>query len=102
MFKNVNFIYNKLVLMHLPFVEQYLLRVYYCYSGVSPFLDDSLEETTANILKCDFCFPDEYFNDISNEGKDLIGRLLVATSSQRMTAQECLDSPWFKDVRHCD
>jgi serine/threonine protein kinase len=68
---------------------------------VSPFLDDSLEETTANILKCDFCFPDEYFADISNEGKDLISSLLVATSSQRMTAQECLDSPWFKDVRHC-
>jgi len=65
---------------------------------VSPFLDDSVEETTANILKCDFCFPDEYFADISNEGKDLIGSLLVATSSQRITAQECLDSPWFKDV----
>jgi triple functional domain protein len=80
-------------------MEQYLSSV---YSGVSPFLDDSMEETTANILKCDFCFPDEYFTDISNEGKDLIGSLLVATSSQRMTAQKCLDSSWFKDVRHCD
>jgi serine/threonine protein kinase len=82
-------------------MQQYWL-CFYCYSGVSPFLDDSLEETTANILKCDFCFPDEYFADISNEGKDLIGCLLVATSSQRITAQECLDSPWFKDVRHFD
>ncbi|XP_021922834.1 triple functional domain protein-like isoform X3 [Zootermopsis nevadensis] len=73
--------------------------LYAFLSGVSPFLDDSLEETTANILKCDFCFPDEYFTDISNEGKDLISGLLVATSSQRMTAQACLDSPWFENVQ---
>ena len=30
-------------------------------SGLSPFLDDSDEETTNNILRCDFSFPEEHF-----------------------------------------
>nr|CAD7398874.1 unnamed protein product [Timema poppensis] len=67
--------------------------------GLSPFLDDSLEETTTNILKCDFCFPHEYFGDLSNEGKDLISQLLLATPSQRAGASHCLNSAWFTDVQ---
>ncbi|XP_033224250.1 kalirin isoform X3 [Belonocnema kinseyi] len=65
-------------------------------SGLSPFLDDSVEETTANILKCDFCFPDEYFETISNEGKDLLHRLLCLRGEDRANAETSLASPWFK------
>ncbi|XP_015585806.1 triple functional domain protein isoform X4 [Cephus cinctus] len=70
--------------------------IYVLLSGLSPFLDDSVEETTANILKCDFCFPDEYFETISNDAKDLLGRLLCLRGEDRATAQTCLESPWFK------
>lgn len=66
------------------------------FSGLSPFLDDSNEETTTNILKCDFCFPDEYFEMISNEAKDLLGRLLCLRIEDRATAQVSLASTWFK------
>ncbi|XP_066996303.2 kalirin [Anabrus simplex] len=72
--------------------------LYVFLSGLSPFLDDSLEETTANILKCDFCFPDEYFADVSNESKDLIRRLLLASSSQRAEPDSFLNSPWCKEA----
>lgn len=34
--------------------------LYVLLSGVSPFLDESQEETCANIVKNDFCFPEEY------------------------------------------
>lgn len=70
--------------------------IYVLLSGLSPFLDDSVEETTANILKCDFCFPDEYFETISNDAKDLLGRLLCLRGEERATAELCLESPWFK------
>nr|CAD7256616.1 unnamed protein product [Timema shepardi] len=73
--------------------------LYVFFSGLSPFLDDSLEETTTNILKCDFCFPHEYFGDLSNEGKDLVSQLLLATPSQRAGASHCLNSAWFTDVQ---
>lgn len=72
--------------------------LYVLLSGVSPFLDDSLEETTANILKCDFCFPDDYFNNISGDAKDLIKSLLVLEPNERITMADCMDSLWIKNV----
>lgn len=71
-----------------------------CLSGLSPFLDDSVEETTANILKCDFCFPDEYFETISGDAKELIGRLLCLRGENRVNAETCLSSPWLKVNTH--
>lgn len=67
-------------------------------SGLSPFLDDSVEETTANILKCDFCFPDEYFEMISSDAKELLGRLLCLRGEDRVNAEICLGSPWLKVI----
>lgn len=72
--------------------------LYVLLSGVSPFLDDSLEETTANILKCDYCFPDDYFQCISAEVKELVSKLLVLPPSQRLSMEACLESPWFDQV----
>jgi len=51
--------------------------VYVTVSGVSPFLDDSLDETCSNIVRRDFCFPHEYFSGISGDAKDFISMLLV-------------------------
>lgn len=67
-------------------------------SGLSPFLDDSVEETTANILKCDFCFPDEYFEMISSDAKELLRRLLRLRGEDRANAEFCLGSPWLKVI----
>lgn len=74
------------------------VMLYVFLSGVSPFLDDSIEETTSNILKCDFSFPGEYFSDISNDAKNLLTRLLVLESSSRATMTECQQSSWFLQV----
>lgn len=74
------------------------ILLYVFLSGVSPFLDDSVEETTANILKCDFSFPDEYFHEISNDAKNLLRRLLVLQGNARATISDCLSSPWFTQV----
>lgn len=74
--------------------------LYVFLSGVSPFLDDSVEETTANILKCDFSFPDEYFHEISNDAKNLLKRLLVLQGSARATMAECQSCSWFIQVNY--
>lgn len=71
------------------------ILLYVFLSGVSPFLDDSIEETTANILKCDFSFPEDYFHDISNDAKNLLTRLLVLQGGSRATMTECQQSSWF-------
>ena len=51
--------------------------MYVLLSGVSPFLDESQEETCSNIVRNDFCFPDEYFAGISSDAKDLVRSMLV-------------------------
>ena len=71
--------------------------LYSFHSGLSPFLDDSDDETTDNILRCDFSFPAEYFSHVSNEAKDLISRLLTVNPAQRATATYCLNAAsWLK------
>ena len=63
---------------------------------MSPFLDDSDDETINNILRCDFSFPSEYFSHISNEAKDLISNLLAVNPVQRLSAAKCLNSAWIQ------
>lgn len=84
------------------FTDSWCLGVllYVFLSGVSPFLDDSIEETTANILQCDFSFPEEYFHDISNDAKNLLTRLLVLQADGRATMAECQSSTWFTQVTY--
>ncbi|XP_074654482.1 kalirin-like isoform X2 [Tubulanus polymorphus] len=72
--------------------------IYVLLSGVSPFLDESVEETCSNILRRDYCFPDEYFDGISQEARDLIASLLIEDLHQRPSAQSCLESQWIKTM----
>lgn len=74
------------------------ILLYVFLSGVSPFLDDSVEETTANIVKCDFSFPEEYFNEISNDAKKLLRQLLVLEAGARASMSDCHVSAWFTSV----
>jgi len=63
--------------MYLTHCRSIGVVVYVILSGVSPFLDDSLDETCSNIVRRDFCFPHEYFSGISGDAKDFISMLLV-------------------------
>lgn len=72
--------------------------LYVFLSGVSPFLDDSFEETTTNILKCDFSFPEEYFQNVSMDAKNMLTRLLVLQPNGRITMSDCQMSSWFTNV----
>lgn len=72
--------------------------LYVFLSGVSPFLDDSFEETTTNILKCDFSFPEEYFQNVSIDAKNMLTRLLVLQPNGRITMSDCQMSTWFTNV----
>ena len=65
---------------HLKFSLSYRsvgVVIYVMLSGVSPFLDESEEETSSNILRNDYCFPEEFFSGISQEAKDLMKLILV-------------------------
>ena len=78
-----------------------------CYvllSGLSPFMGDSDVETFANITGMCYDFEDEAFDNISEDAKDFILKLLVKDQRKRMKALECLKHPWLsqgsKDKRN--
>uniref|UniRef100_A0A8D3A9Y8 non-specific serine/threonine protein kinase n=1 Tax=Scophthalmus maximus TaxID=52904 RepID=A0A8D3A9Y8_SCOMX len=67
---------------------------YVLLSGVSPFLDESPEETCVNICRLDFCFPDEYFRDVSQAARDFVSTVLQQDQRKRPSATSCLQHPW--------
>ncbi|CAG0884605.1 unnamed protein product [Cyprideis torosa] len=69
--------------------------LYVFLSGVSPFLDDSPEETTDHILRLNYSFPSEYFSEVSASALSLIKQILVVNPSQRLSAEQCLQSSWI-------
>uniref|UniRef100_A0A8C1Q3Q1 non-specific serine/threonine protein kinase n=1 Tax=Cyprinus carpio TaxID=7962 RepID=A0A8C1Q3Q1_CYPCA len=67
---------------------------YVMLSGVSPFLDESLEETCVNICRLDFCFPEEYFSGVSQAAKDFIVSTLNQDPRKRPSSATCVQHPW--------
>lgn len=72
--------------------------LYAFLSGVSPFLDDSPEETAAHIAATDFCFPPQFWAGVSERARALISKLLVGMPHGRATAQQCLNDAWLQQV----
>ncbi|XP_064598292.1 titin-like isoform X2 [Liolophura sinensis] len=74
-----------------------------CYvllSGLSPFLGDSDPETLVNVTLGEFDFDDDSFNDISDDAKNFIERLVLKNKEKRMTVHQCLKHKWLaQDVK---
>ena len=51
--------------------------VYVMLTGLSPFLDESIDETCANIVHIKYGFPDEHFESVSLEARNFISSILV-------------------------
>lgn len=69
---------------------------YVLLSGVSPFLDDSVEETCLNICRLDFSFPDDYFKGVSQKAKDFVCFLLQEDPGKRPSAALALQEQWLQ------
>ncbi|CAM1295998.1 Uncharacterised protein g1436 [Pycnogonum litorale] len=69
---------------------------YVLLSGLSPFMGDTDCETMANVTKGNYDYEDESFDEISEEAKDFINKLLVKKQSERMSAADCLKHTWLK------
>uniref|UniRef100_A0A8C8SW98 Myosin light chain kinase family member 4 n=1 Tax=Pelusios castaneus TaxID=367368 RepID=A0A8C8SW98_9SAUR len=75
---------------------------YMLISGLSPFLGDDDNETLNNILACCWDLENEEFQDVSEEAKDFISKLLIKEKSWRMSATAALKHPWLSDHQlHC-
>ncbi|XP_054752528.1 myosin light chain kinase, smooth muscle-like [Lytechinus pictus] len=69
-----------------------------CYillSGFSPFMGDNEGETMSNILKVEWDFDDECFDEISDLAKKFIENLLQEEKDDRLSANQCLEAEWL-------
>lgn len=64
-------------------------------AGYPPFWSSSDEKLLLSILKGHYTMPSPYWDNVSNEAKDLVQRLLVVEPRQRLTASEALNHPWL-------
>ncbi|KAK2583310.1 hypothetical protein KPH14_009312 [Odynerus spinipes] len=69
--------------------------LYVLLTGCSPFGGDTKQETFCNISRCRLDFPDDLFEDVSEEARDLMRKLMVKDPSERLTVTECLQHSWF-------
>ncbi|KAI5636984.1 rhoGEF domain-containing protein [Phthorimaea operculella] len=72
--------------------------LYVFLTGLSPFLDESIEETTANIIKCDYCFPPEHWEGIDERAQGMIRGLLEANPARRLAPSDALNDTWFDEA----
>uniref|UniRef100_H2YHI4 Myosin light chain kinase, smooth muscle n=1 Tax=Ciona savignyi TaxID=51511 RepID=H2YHI4_CIOSA len=70
-----------------------------CYillSGLSPFCGEGDAETLSNITAVQWDFEDEAFDQISDDAKDFISKLLVKGLKKRYNVNQALDHRWLK------
>ncbi|KAG8548579.1 hypothetical protein GDO81_024899 [Engystomops pustulosus] len=70
--------------------------VYVMLSGVSPFLDESNEETCVNICRGDYSFPLDYFSGVSAAAQDFVRATLQDDARWRPNVATCLLHPWLQ------
>ncbi|XP_050522603.1 death-associated protein kinase 1-like isoform X2 [Daktulosphaira vitifoliae] len=70
--------------------------MYVLLTGCSPFGGDTKQETFCNISQCKLDFPEDLFQDISEDAIDLMKKLMVKNPRNRLTAKECLAHSWFQ------
>ncbi|XP_067927940.1 calcium/calmodulin-dependent protein kinase type IV-like isoform X2 [Watersipora subatra] len=88
-----------------PAVDMWSIGVitYILLCGYEPFYSDEGEQAMfKKILKCEYHFHEPWWNDISENAKDLVKKLLVFDPSKRLTASQALAHSWVKGTAKVD
>lgn len=68
--------------------------LYILLCGVPPFYAEVTKELYEQIQNADYEFPDDLFESVSEDAKEVIRQLLTLEPNKRMTAQQLLSCPW--------
>jgi calcium/calmodulin-dependent protein kinase I len=69
---------------------------YILLCGFPPFYAETVPEVFEQILKAEYDYPEEYWGEISDAGKDFINHLLVVDPKARLTAKQALEHKWLQ------
>ncbi|XP_078283604.1 uncharacterized protein mylk4b [Rhinoraja longicauda] len=71
---------------------------YMLLSGLSPFLGEDDNETLNNILACKWDLDDAEFENVTEDAKEFISKLLIKEKGARISAAQCLKQPWLTNI----
>jgi serine/threonine protein kinase len=70
--------------------------LYYCLSGDLPFFSSGTDEELFDLVRrCEWEFSNNIWDDVSEEAKDLITKLLVRDPKQRLNCSQIMEHAWF-------
>lgn len=72
--------------------------LYTILCGFPPFYDDNHDILTQKIITANYVFLEPWWDEISEDAKDLISRMLVINPEQRITIEEIYQHPWMTDA----
>lgn len=70
--------------------------MYVMLTGRPLFRGDNVNEILQKNKSCELEFPQRYWENISEEAKDLAVGLLKKDPKERLTAAQAIEHPWFK------
>ena len=70
--------------------------MYYILSGELPFDSLFMEKIVEKTIECEFEMEGRRWRGVSEEGKDLVRRLLCG-QRERITVHQALKHPWLKE-----
>ncbi|GMH55722.1 hypothetical protein TrRE_jg10048 [Triparma retinervis] len=69
--------------------------LYILICGFPPFYEEHTPELFKIIKRGEYDFPEPYWDDVSEEAKDLISKLLIVDPKKRYTAAQVFEHPWM-------
>ena len=70
--------------------------LYILLCGYTPFFGEKDEEIYEQVLKGEYDFPKEEWDNVSQEAKNLIKKMIEKDPAKRISALEALQDDWFK------
>ena len=71
--------------------------MYILLSGRPPFGGDNDKEIMEKVIIGKYDLENSPFDKLSKSGKDLIQKLLMIDPNKRLSAEQALSHPWFKE-----
>lgn len=73
--------------------------LYTILCGFPPFYDESIQLLTEKVAKGEYTFLSPWWDDISNDAKDLVSHLLTVDPKRRYNINQFLNHPWILNAK---
>jgi len=70
---------------------------YILLCGFPPFFGDTVPQLFEQIMRAEYDYPADYWDDVSSTAKDFIDHLLVVDPEKRMTTKQALKHKWLTE-----